>query len=169
MAMWRVPDGEPVSVHWNARLRTTAGRAFMSESRIELNPHLLTAQPDEIPVVLVHEAAHIAVFRQFGPNVPAHGRHWRAFMRLAGLPPDVTHDLPVPSRIEPRRSWLYLRVCDACGRRKLGRSVRYGVCACGVEDRFMVLRGPADQVGLEQLRAVSIAEVRKRCGHLVRE
>jgi predicted SprT family Zn-dependent metalloprotease len=164
LRLWRVPPGPGVSVGWNDRLRTTAGRAFMSEGRIELNPTLLAPVPDEIDVVLVHEAAHVAVWRLFGGGVPAHGRHWRALMRLAGLPPDVTHDLPIPRTANRPRRWLFLRLCLACGDRRIGRSVRYGMCECGVSDDYAVLRSTAGPVGLATLQGLSDADVRAQCG-----
>ena len=168
LTIWRVPPGAPVAVSWNARLRTTAGRAFMEEGRIELNPSLLEAEPQEIPAVVVHEAAHVAVYRMFGPRVAPHGRQWRALMRLAGLPPEVTHDLPVRRSTRNSSRWQYLRICDACGDRRLGRSVRYGPCACGVEDRYLVLRAAAGPRGLAALRATSIDEARRRCRRLAK-
>lgn len=165
MTRWRVPPGAPVTVGWNPRLRTTAGRAFGREGRIELNEELLARSPSELDTVLVHEAAHVAAFRLFGPHCPAHGRHWRGLMRLAGLPPDVTHDLPLPERVQRRRrrGHVYLRVCDACGDRRIGRAVRYDRCACGVAAKFLVLRAPATMTGLELLRAMPVDEVRQRC------
>ena len=164
-ALWRVPPGAPVPVSWNSRLRTTAGRAFYREGRIELNPELLERSPDHVDTVLVHEAAHVAAYRLFGSHCPAHGRHWRGLMRLAGLPPDVTHQLPIPRGRRSRRSErLYLRVCDACGNRRIARIVRYDACACGAARRFLVLRAPATGGGLDALRNLSLAEVRERCG-----
>ncbi len=164
-ALWRVPPGPAVSVSWNSRLRSTAGRAFYREGRIELNPELLERSPDHVDTVLVHEAAHVAAHRMFGDHCPAHGRHWRGLMRLAGLPPDVTHSLPVPRARRSRRSErIYLRVCDACGNRRIARTVRYDACACGAGRRFHVLRAPATSGGLDALRNLSLAEVRERCG-----
>ncbi len=164
-ALWRVPLGAPVVVSWNSRLRSTAGRAFYREGRIELNPALLERSPDQIDTVLVHEAAHVAAHRLFGSRCPAHGRHWRGLMRLAGLPPDVTHALPVPlGQRSRRRERIYLRVCDACGGRRIARIVRYDACACGAVRRFFVLRAPATAGGLDALRNMSLAEARERCG-----
>lgn len=102
LADWRVPDAA-IDVAWNDRLKTSAGRAFVRHGRIELNPHLLGRAPEQVQMVLTHEAAHIAAARLFGPAVPAHGRHWRSLMRLAGLPPKVTHDIPIEPRRRPRR------------------------------------------------------------------
>lgn len=160
---WRVPPGEPVRVTWNARLSTTAGRAFVAEHRIELNPALLVDWPDELPKILVHEAAHIAAHRLFGAAVAAHGRHWRGLMALAGLPPEVSHDLPVRGAARRRRGYFYLRVCDACGGRRIARTVRYGACGCGVADRFLVLRTGAAPAGWSLLSGMPLSEVRRRC------
>ncbi len=162
LQLWRVPPGPPVPVAWNGRLRTTAGRAFLEEGRIELNPELLSRAPAHIDRVLVHEAAHIAARRLFGPGCPAHGRHWRGLMRLAGLPPDVTHNLPVPRRRQ-RSARIYLRVCSACGQRRIARAVRYDACACGAAAQFLVVRAPATQRGLEALRGMPLPEVRQLC------
>jgi predicted SprT family Zn-dependent metalloprotease len=161
--VWRVPSGPAVSVGWNPRLQTTAGRAFAAENRIELNPELLGDWPDEIPAILGHEAAHVAAHRLFGPRVAAHGRHWRALMRLVGLPPEIAHDMPVRTAARRRRSFLYLRICARCGERRVARVVRDGVCRCGANDRYLVLRAAASAQGLAMLRAMSLSEVRRRC------
>ena len=80
---WRVADTD-VDVVYNGRLSTTAGRAFVRRGCIELNPRLLQREPDALDGVLIHEAAHVAAYRLFGENIPAHGRQWRSLMRLAG-------------------------------------------------------------------------------------
>ncbi|MGE9270616.1 MAG: SprT-like domain-containing protein, partial [Verrucomicrobiales bacterium] len=54
-----------VRVVWNARLRSTAGRAWIRESRIELNPRLAEFGMDQVRVTLLHELAHLV----------AHERH----------------------------------------------------------------------------------------------
>jgi SprT protein len=161
MRRWRVPAGE-VRVAWNPQLTTTAGRAFLRQGRIELNPHLLERAPDQLQTVLVHEAAHLAAHRLFGEHAGAHGRHWRALMRLAGLPPDITHSIPV--RGIRRLRFAYVRFCDACGDRRLGKSVRYDVCRCGAADQFLVLKAPRTGSGLAALRKVTLAEARAKCG-----
>ncbi len=162
---WRVPDTD-VTVVWNDRLTTSAGRAFVRHGRIELNPALLGRAPDQLPMVLAHEAAHVAAARLFGPNVPAHGRHWRSLMRLAGFPPAVTHDIPLeprPGRRRARRSYLYLRICETCGDRRLLNAVRYGRChGCETRDAFLVMRAPATAAGRRALDRLSTDEVRAR-------
>ncbi|MCA8974211.1 MAG: SprT-like domain-containing protein [Planctomycetes bacterium] len=163
-AMWRVGE-RAIEVRWNERLSTSAGRAFVRRGRIELNPGLLAAHSDQIPVVLTHEAAHVAAWRLFGPAAESHGRQWRALMRLAGLPPAVTHDLPVERKPgHRRRRYLYLRVCDGCGERAILAAVRYGRChGCSRRDSYLVLRAPATAAGRAALERMSHASVRERC------
>ena len=167
MATWRVLDTR-VKVVWNKKLTTTAGRAFQRHGRIELNPTLLAKAPDQLAMVLAHEAAHIAAFRLFGANIPAHGRHWRSLMRLAGHEPAITHDIPIDDVRPPRRAgvrrrrrFVYLRVCDACGDRVLLAAVRYGKCqGCSARDSFLVMKAPASAAGQAALSRLSLAEVR---------
>lgn len=164
-AAWRVVD-TAVLVRWNARLTTTAGRAFVRNGILELNPNLLRDHPTHVEIVLVHEAAHIAAFRLFGEAAEAHGRHWRALMRAAGHEPAITHDLPVPrrQRRRPARRYLYLRVCDACGDRVVQTAVRYGRCqGCSRRDSFLVLRSTASTAGRRALEKVTLADARRRC------
>lgn len=162
--LWRVPD-TAVRVVWNDRLTTTAGRAFLKLGQIELNPRLLERSPEEVPRVLAHETAHLAAFRLFGANIPAHGRHWRSLMRLAGLPPEVTHQMPVHGLRRRQRRYVYLRVCDACGDRRVDTAVRYGRChGCDARDSFLVMKAPASAAGRRALENLSLAEVRARFG-----
>jgi predicted SprT family Zn-dependent metalloprotease len=171
LAAWRVRDTQ-VQVVWNERLATTAGRAFQRQGRVELNPTLLGRAPEQLAAVLAHEAAHIAAFRLFGPSIAAHGRHWRALMRLAGFEPAVTHDIPLdgvlPARRvrRRRRRFVYLRVCDACGDRQLMAAVRYGRCAgCASRADYLVMKAPAGPAGEAALRRLSLAGIRAACGN----
>lgn len=162
LAQWRVLD-TAVTVVWNDRLTTTAGRAFVRAGRIELNPTLLARAPDQLPMVLTHETAHVAAARLFGPEIAAHGRHWRALMRLAGFAPEVTHKIPLRG-VTRRRRYLYLRVCQACGGRELQNSVRYGRChGCAARDSYLVMKAPATAAGRRALLQLSVAEVRAQC------
>ena len=168
LASWRVRE-TAVLVHWNDRLTTTAGRAFLRAGRIELNPVLLARAPDRLPMVLVHETAHIAAFRLFGANIPAHGRHWRSLMRLAGLPPEVTHQMPVhglrAERPRRRRRYVYLRVCEVCGDRQLQPAPRYGRCnGCEARDSFLVMKAPATAAAASALARMTLADVRAAHG-----
>lgn len=98
-------------VRWNARLRTTVGRALVVERVVELNPRLLARHPGEVREVLVHELAHLVVLRLHGTSVPDHGAEWKALMRQAGCSERATHDLDVSGlrqarRRRRRRLWL---------------------------------------------------------------
>ncbi len=162
--LWRVLDAS-VRIAWNERLTTTAGRAFLKQGLIELNPRLLGRSPEQVPMVLTHEAAHLAAFRLFGANIPAHGRHWRSLMRLGGHPPEVTHQIPVHGLRKSQRRYVYLRVCDACGDRRLDAAVRYGRChGCSARDSFLVMKAPASAAGRRALENLSLSDVRARCG-----
>lgn len=162
LALWRVGD-RALEVRWNRRLSTSAGRAFIRRGRVELNPNLLGDHPEQIEVVLAHEVAHVAAWRLFGPAADAHGRQWRALMRLAGYSPTVIHDLSVQQKAQ-RRRYLYLRVCDGCGDRTIAGAVRYGRChGCSRRDCYLVLRAPATGAGRRALERMSVADVRARC------
>ena len=167
LADWQVRDRE-VEVVWNGRLSTTAGRAFVRRGRIELNPRLLARVPEEVEGVLIHEAAHVAAFRLFGPNIPAHGRHWRSLMRHAGQEPRVTHKLPVDGlrrqvKARSRSRYLYLRLCEACGDREVLERVSYGRCrTCQRRDNYLVVKAPASAAGRRALSKMTVTDVRAR-------
>ncbi len=165
LASWRVPDTQ-LRVFWNDRLTTTAGRAFLQRGQIELNPHLMSRAPETLDAVLVHEAAHLAAFRLFGPNIPAHGRHWRSLMRLAGHAPEVTHRIPVDDLRQSRtRSWFYLRWCGGCGSSVLAVRVRYGRCpSCDQRDRYRVWKAPRTPAGRQALLAMAARQGRGGVG-----
>lgn len=91
-----------VEVRWNPRLRSSAGRCLPKRLQIELNPRLLARDPGQIEVVLAHEAAHLATSLVHGFDVAPHGEEWVGFMTALGLPPRVTHDIPV-ARARRRR------------------------------------------------------------------
>lgn len=161
--LWRVLDKE-VEVSWNRRLSTTAGRAYVRRGCIELNPRLLARVPEEVDGVLTHEAAHVAAYRLFGANIPAHGRHWRALMRTAGQEPRVTHKLPVEGlrrRAKARQRFLYLRLCDACGDLVVLEQVRYGRCPqCARRDDYLVVKTKASAAGRRALQKMTATDVR---------
>lgn len=107
-----------VSVHWNPRMRTTAGRAHYDAMRIELNPGLLGLPgidgPAEVDRTLRHELAHlVAHLRACGRRIDPHGLEWRQACSDLGIPGESRcHTLPFRSR-QIRRKFLYR--CPACG------------------------------------------------------
>jgi predicted SprT family Zn-dependent metalloprotease len=107
-----------VSVVWNRRMRTAAGRAYYEAGRIELNPELLKLTDvdpvAEIDRTLKHELAHlIAHFRVGGKRIPPHGEEWQQACIELGIPDEARcHSLPLtPRRI--CRKLVY--VCPSCG------------------------------------------------------
>lgn len=103
-----------VKVVWNPRMRTSAGRAFWSEGKIELNPKLEELAPDEIECTLLHELAHLVAYARAGrKRIAAHGEEWRQACADLGIPGEkATHSLPLPGRKMPKK-WRY--TCPACG------------------------------------------------------
>ena len=81
----------------NGRLKTTAGRAWIEEGKIDLSTSLMIDFPrrflmDTIP----HECAHIAAYRIFGYGMKrgeAHGKPWAMMMQDLGLPASIYHDM----------------------------------------------------------------------------
>ena len=103
-----------VLVVWNRRMRTTAGRAFWPEGKIELNLKLIEIAPDEVRHTMLHELAHLVAYERAGRRrIAAHGPEWKQACIELGIPGErATHSLPLPSR-RMRRKWRY--TCPACG------------------------------------------------------
>ncbi|NWK56367.1 SprT-like domain-containing protein [Verrucomicrobiaceae bacterium N1E253] len=103
-----------VEVQWNSRMRTTAGRAFWPDARIELNPKLEQLAPDEVQRTLLHELAHLVAYARAGrKRISAHGVEWQLACAQLGIPGErATHSLPLPGRTMARK-WRY--ECPACG------------------------------------------------------
>ncbi|MBU3664392.1 MAG: hypothetical protein FGM15_00730 [Chthoniobacterales bacterium] len=111
--------GARVTLHWHARLRTTAGLARIDSWLILLNPRLL-AFPGELTRTFLHELAHlVAHARHPRRMLHPHGREWREACRDLGLAEEKRcHTLPlaVPRRVERR----YVYHCPNC-RREVAR------------------------------------------------
>jgi SprT protein len=118
-----------LSVVWNRRMRSTAGRAFWPEGRIELNPRLLDFAPDEVRNTMLHELAHLLAYAKAGRRrIKAHGVEWRQACRELGIPNEsATHSLPLPTR-EMARKWRY--TCPACQEsiERVRKMKRYAGC-----------------------------------------
>lgn len=124
-----------VTVCWNRRMRSAAGRAWLKEKRVDLNPALRTTEgiPDsEIDRTLRHELAHLlAQHRAGNRRIQAHGREWQRACADLGIPGEtVTHDLPLPRRRQARN--LRYR-CPSCKTevnrvRKFTRKVACAAC-----------------------------------------
>ncbi|MEJ6579394.1 MAG: SprT-like domain-containing protein [Akkermansiaceae bacterium] len=102
-----------VSVHWNARMRSCAGRATWPVALIELNPRLIEISWEEVRRTMLHELAHLVAYERNGNRrIQAHGIQWQQACADLGIPGErATHELSLPSRTLKRR-WRYH--CPAC-------------------------------------------------------
>ena len=118
-----------LSVVWNQRMRSTAGRAFWPEGRIELNPRLIDFSADEVRSTMLHELAHLVAYARVGrKRIKAHGSEWRQACHDLGIPNErATHNLPLPTR-EITRKWRYS--CPACEEaiERVRKMKRYAGC-----------------------------------------
>ena len=103
-----------VEVHWNPRLRTTAGLACWQKKIISLNPQLKDVSQAEVQRTLRHELAHfLAQYRAGRRRIAAHGPEWREACRDLGIPRESRcHDLPFKRRRMERKHFY---ACRACG------------------------------------------------------
>lgn len=106
-----------VSVSWNARMRTAAGRAYAKDWAIELNPRLQDLPEErrdaELRATFLHELAHLVAFARVGrKRIAPHGPEWRQACRDLGIPDeDRCHALD----FQPRRlARKYAYTCPAC-------------------------------------------------------
>lgn len=103
---------QQVEVSWNPRLKTSAGRCWLEESWIELNPRLVGFGLDEVQRTLWHELAHLVAQQRHGKNIAPHGAAWRQACADLGIPNEnARHDLPLPRRRQ-RRKFVYM--CPKC-------------------------------------------------------
>jgi len=104
-----------ITLHWHARLRTTAGLARLDCAVILLNPRLL-AFPEELTRTFLHELAHlVAHARNPRRLIDPHGPEWRLACTDLGLRGEKRcHGLPLatPRRVE--RKHIYH--CPQCRR-----------------------------------------------------
>ena len=126
-----------IEVHWNPRMRSTAGRAWQGKARVELNPRLHECPDGEIDRTLRHELAHlVAYFRAarvgLRRRIDPHGAEWRRACEEFGIPDEErTHRLEA---LKSRRLPLRFRYrCPACERdypraRPIRRPLACGPC-----------------------------------------
>jgi len=92
-------------VEWNARMRSTVGRAHYERALISLNPILEKFGRAETDRTLRHELAHLlAQFRAGRTHILPHGIEWRRACRDLGIEGErVCHKLPLAvGHIAPR-------------------------------------------------------------------
>lgn len=102
-----------VRVSWNARMQTTAGRAWWPDRAIELNPKLKECETEELWRTLKHELAHLIAYERCGRRrIEPHGLEWQtacAELGIAGEKP--FHTLPFKRR-QMKRNHAY--ICSNC-------------------------------------------------------
>jgi len=120
---------QKVSVVWNARLRTTAGRAYCRNQLIELNPALWDISEEEIDRTFLHELAHLVAYARAGrKRIEPHGPEWRQACADLGIAGEARcHDLPF-ERHRQKRKFAY--VCPHCARelRRVKRIRKAAAC-----------------------------------------
>jgi predicted SprT family Zn-dependent metalloprotease len=121
------PAGK-VRVHWNPRLRSTAGYASYPAWRIELNPRLREFD-GQTERTLRHELAHLVAYQRAGHRrIEPHGAHWRRACADLGIAGErAHHHLPLP-RNQVRRNFTY--TCAGCGAvvRRVRKFRRHSAC-----------------------------------------
>jgi SprT protein len=102
-----------VKVSWNARMQTTAGRAWWPDRSIELNPKLKSCEPEELWRTLKHELAHLVAYeRSNRRRIEPHGQEWQVACADLGIPGELScHNLPFKRR-QLKRNHAY--VCANC-------------------------------------------------------
>ncbi len=102
-----------VSVSWNGRMQTTAGRAWWPHRSIELNPKLRECAPEELWRTLKHELAHLVAYERSGRRrIEPHGKEWLAACADLGIPNEQAfHNLPFKRR-RMKRNHSY--ICPNC-------------------------------------------------------
>lgn len=115
LGLQEIADG--VTVNWNKRMRSAAGRAHYQKCLIDLNPRLqLLPEPkkkEEIEDTFLHELAHLVAFgRNRGRRIQPHGAEWKQACADLGIPgEDRCHDLDFGTR-RMKRKFIY--ECPAC-------------------------------------------------------
>ena len=135
-----------VKIVWNRRMRSTAGRAFLYEAKVELNPKLLHLDNNleeslaQVRLTLLHELAHLLAHHRHGRGIAAHGAEWKQACADLGIPGEsATHQLNLPTRTQ-RKKWSYS--CPHClaiilrVRRMRSQSACYACCKQYNRGRF---------------------------------
>ena len=148
-AAWKAPELPfRVRIVFSSRLQRSLARCAPRSGLIRLNPGLLHAAPAELREVVCHEAAHVATWLRYGRRARAHGKEWKAMMRLAGYEARVRWAeaaVPEPVRVRRRPPVVYVHSCPVCRENWIARRTvaawRCGTCRnAGREGRLTVKR-----------------------------
>ncbi len=100
-----------MTIYWNRRMRTTAGRALLQTYEVQMNPKIAQFGAAEVWQTVLHELAHLVAWHRYQHR--GHGTPWKAACAELGIPNEsVTHDLPLQRRTQ-RKNWRYK--CPHCG------------------------------------------------------
>ena len=84
--------GETPRVKMNARLKTTAGRAFLEDWYIDLSPELMWEHTEQFcRDTIPHELAHLVAYRLHGDE--GHGAGWKGIVREFNIPTTRLHNM----------------------------------------------------------------------------
>ena len=129
--LWGLPGFEQnLTLRFSPRLTRSLGRCNPAAGTLTLR---LGLPEDQIPSILCHEAAHIAVYLRFGAGRRPHGPEWATLVALAGFLPAV--HAPGPKTPSPRHSrqpglFRYAHQCLVCqATRWARRPIRNWRCA----------------------------------------
>ena len=99
-----------VSIKMNARLTSTAGRAWLEQSMVEFSSKLYAENEAEFLAATVpHEFAHIVAYVIYGDK--CHGSGWAAVMCDFGVEPERCHSYKVATRT-PTKVYKYSCGCQ---------------------------------------------------------
>lgn len=129
-------DIEFIPMEWQ-NMGATAGRTesrMGNATKVLLNPKLLENLPDETPLVIIHELAHVSQIEQYSKfGTRGHDHYWEKEMRKAGIGrPQMYLD-----RMENLAD-NYIIECQKCGNRvgrkrksKVIKNPELYTCKCG--------------------------------------
>jgi len=115
---WSIPSRHSkFSVEYSNRMTRCLARTYPERALIRVNARLILARSDLLPVVICHEAAHLAVHYVHGPNASPHGPEWAALVTRAGFEP--SHRLRLSDDAagqapETKATLQYLHRCPVC-------------------------------------------------------
>ena len=155
--LWRVPElRRIVRYEFSGRLRGSLGRCHQGKGSVRLNEALLNKENRHLLLeTLCHEAAHVAVWRLYGPRTKPHGPEWKRLLALAGYSSRATIPAGEVNGLKPssrRVGQLYEYRCPVCemvhlARRKNSRW-RCRVCVdAGRSGHLIITRSGGDGRG----------------------
>ena len=92
---WPAVQFPQITVKMNARLRTTAGRAYLQQGIVEFNPSIYEAHVEEfLEDTVPHEVAHVVAYYVFGST--GHDIFWKQVCSDLGSATQRLHSFTVP-------------------------------------------------------------------------